>query len=45
MEVLLSDPKVTVDMRQEGTSVVLDFLGAGVAPDQARTLDVTDELC
>lgn len=42
VEVLLSDPKVTVDMRQEGTSVVLDFLGAGVAPDQARTLDVTD---
>jgi len=42
VEVLLSDPKITVDMRQEGTSVVLDFLGAEVAPDQARTLDVTD---
>jgi type IV pilus assembly protein PilQ len=42
VEVLLSDPSVTVDMRQEGTSVVLDFLGAGVVPDQARTLDVTD---
>ncbi len=42
VEVRLSDPDVTVDMRQEGSSVVLDFLGTGVAPDQARELDVTD---
>ena len=42
VEVHLSDPDVSVDMRQEGTSVVLDFLGADVAPDQARVLDVTD---
>ncbi len=42
VEVRLSSPDVTVDMRQEGSSVVLDFLGATVEPDQARELDVTD---
>lgn len=42
VEVSLSDPDVIVDMRQEGTSVILDFLGAGVDPEQARVLDVTD---
>ncbi len=42
VEVRLSNPDVTVDMRQEGSSVVVDFLGVKVPPDQARVLDVTD---
>ncbi len=42
VEVTLSDPDTVVDMRQQGTKVVLDFLGAGVNSQQVRTLDVTD---
>ncbi|WP_457664867.1 type IV pilus secretin PilQ [Thiolapillus sp.] len=42
VEVTLSNPDVVVDMRQEGTNIVLDFLGADVEPSQARELDVTD---
>lgn len=42
VEVTLSDPDVVVDMRKEGTNIVLDFLGANVDPEQARELDVTD---
>jgi len=42
VEVQLSSPDVTVDMRQEGSSVVLDFLGTEVPEEQARVLDVTD---
>ncbi len=42
VEVSLSSPDVVVDMRQEGTNIVLDFLGADVDPEQARELDVTD---
>jgi len=42
VEVRLSSPDVTVDMRKEGSSVVLDFLGAEVPEEQARVLDVTD---
>ncbi len=42
VEVTLSNPDVVVDMRQEGTNIVLDFLGAGVDPEQALELDVTD---
>jgi len=42
VEVQLSSPDVTVDMRQEGSSVVLDFIGAEVPEEQARVLDVTD---
>ena len=42
VEVTLSNPDVVVDMRQEGTNIVLDFLGADVEQSQARELDVTD---
>ncbi|WP_457670573.1 type IV pilus secretin PilQ [Thiolapillus sp.] len=42
VEVTLSDPDVVVDMRREGTNIVLDFLGTEVDPEQARELDVTD---
>ena len=42
VEVHLNRPDVTVDLRQEGSAIVLDFIGAQVAPDQARELDVTD---
>ena len=42
IEVVLSDPNAAVDMRQQGDKVVLDFLNAGVPPELARTLDVTD---
>ncbi len=42
VEVKLSNPDVSVDMRRQGRSVVLDFLGVQVPPDQARVLDVTD---
>ncbi|WP_456380306.1 type IV pilus secretin PilQ [Thiolapillus sp.] len=42
VEVSLSDPDVVVDMRREGTNIILDFLGAEVDLEQARELDVTD---
>ncbi len=42
VEVRLSRPDVNVDLRQEGTKVVVDFPGVGVDPNQARVLDVTD---
>ncbi len=42
VEVKLSRPDVNVDLRQEGTKVVVDFPGVEVDPEQARVLDVTD---
>lgn len=42
VEVDLSDPSIVVDMRQQGDRVVLDFIGARVPPQLARTLDVMD---
>lgn len=42
VEVSLSDPSIVVDMRKQGQSVVLDFLGTSIAAEQAGTLDVTD---
>ena len=42
VEIDLSDPSIAVDMRQQGDRVVLDFIGARVAPQLARTLDVMD---
>lgn len=42
VEVLLSSPGVVVDMRREGTNIVLDFLGTEVGTEQALELDVTD---
>jgi len=42
VEIVLSDPNVVIDMRQQGESVVLDFMETSLPADQARTLDVTD---
>jgi type IV pilus assembly protein PilQ len=42
VEIDLSDPSIVVDMRQQGDRVVLDFIGARVPPQLARTLDVMD---
>ncbi len=42
VEILLSDPSIVVDMRQQGDRVVLDFMDTGVPPQLARTLDVMD---
>ncbi len=38
----LSDPSIAVDMRQQGEQVVLDFMGASLPEQLARTLDVMD---
>lgn len=42
VEVDLSDPGIVVDMRQQGQNVVLDFVGARLPAQLARTLDVVD---
>lgn len=38
----LDDPYVSVDLRQEGTTVIADFMGADIAPEFIRRLDVID---
>jgi type IV pilus assembly protein PilQ len=38
----LSDPNTSVDIRQQGTNVVVDFLGASLPDPLRRRLDVTD---
>jgi len=38
----LSDPNISVDIRQQGASVVVDFLEAGLPEELRRRLDVTD---
>lgn len=38
----LDDPNVSVDLRQEGTTVIADFMGADIAPEFIRRLDVID---
>ena len=42
VEILLSDPSIVVDMRQQGDRVVLDFIDTQVPAQLARTLDVMD---
>ena len=42
VEILLSDPSIVVDMRQQGDRVVLDFMDTQVPAQLARTLDVMD---
>jgi type IV pilus assembly protein PilQ len=42
VEIELSDPSIVVDMRQQGDRVILDFIGAQVPPQLARSLDVMD---
>jgi type IV pilus assembly protein PilQ len=42
IEIDLSDPSVVVDMRQQGSNVVLDFIDTGLPAQLARTLDVMD---
>ena len=42
IEIDLSDPSITVDMRQQGKDVVLDFIDTQLPPQLARTLDVMD---
>jgi type IV pilus assembly protein PilQ len=42
IEIDLSDPSITVDMRQQGKNVVLDFIDTQLPPQLARTLDVMD---
>ena len=42
VEIELADPSIVVDMRQQGENVVLDFMGASLPPQLARSLDVMD---
>lgn len=42
VEVDLADPSTVVDMRQQGDQIILEFIGASLPPELARTLDVTD---
>ena len=42
VEIQLSDPSVVVDMRQQGTKVVLDFVDTALPPQLSRKLDVMD---
>ncbi len=42
VEIELSDPSISVDMRQQGNEVVLDFLDTSLPPQLARSLDVLD---
>lgn len=38
----LGNPNVSVDLRQEGRTVIADFMGASIAPELIRRLDVID---
>jgi type IV pilus assembly protein PilQ len=40
--VALSDPRTPVNLRQEGSQVVVDFVGAQIAPDLVKRYDVVD---
>jgi type IV pilus assembly protein PilQ len=42
VEIDLSDPSISVDMRQQGDRIVLDFIDTQLPPQLARTLDVMD---
>jgi len=42
VEIELSSPSIVVDMRQQGESVVLDFMDTSLPQQLARTLDVMD---
>ncbi len=42
ISVKLSDPGITVNVREEGKQIVADFLGANLPRGQERRLDVTD---
>lgn len=42
INISLSDPTLTVDVREDGSQIVADFLGASVPAGQERRLDVTD---
>lgn len=42
INISLTDPTVTVDVREDGGQIVADFLGARVPSGQERRLDVTD---
>jgi type IV pilus assembly protein PilQ len=42
VEIELSDPSISVDMRQQGNEVVLDFLDTSLPSQLARSLDVLD---
>jgi type IV pilus assembly protein PilQ len=40
--VALSDPRTPVTLRQEGSQVVVDFVGAQISPDLVKRFDVVD---
>jgi type IV pilus assembly protein PilQ len=40
--VALTDPRTPVNLRQEGSQVVVDFVGAQIAPDLVKRYDVVD---
>jgi type IV pilus assembly protein PilQ len=40
--VALTDPRTPITLRQEGTQVVVDFVGAQIAPDLVKRYDVVD---
>jgi type IV pilus assembly protein PilQ len=40
--IALSDPRTPVTLRQEGTQVVVDFVGAQISPELVKRYDVVD---
>jgi type IV pilus assembly protein PilQ len=40
--VALTDPRTPVNLRQEGSQVVVDFVGAAIAPELVKRYDVVD---
>jgi type IV pilus assembly protein PilQ len=42
IEISLSNPNITVDVRQQGEDIIADFIGAQLPRGQERRLDVTD---
>ncbi len=42
INIKLSDPSIPVNVRQEGSQIVADFVGAALVRGQQRRLDVTD---
>jgi len=42
ISITLSDPTITVDVREEGKQIIADFRGATLPRDQERRLDVSD---
>jgi type IV pilus assembly protein PilQ len=40
--VTLTDPRTPINLRQQGNRILVDFVGAELAPEYQRSYDVTD---